>query len=194
MSFIWEAIVMPSFGFLLIRMIGKKTVSEMTGPEIVTLLSMASVIGHAISENSVWKTIVVISIFGSLLITLQFLSMKFNGIERFILGKATVIIEDGRILPHNLRKLRLTVDQLETKLRQNGISSFSDVKCATIEMDGALGYELKRTARPVTVGDMEQWLARFQLIAPVEKDESQANIFDELYAHRQEENIPQSLQ
>ncbi|MEI0738975.1 YetF domain-containing protein [Paenibacillus sp. JTLBN-2024] len=38
------------------------------------------------------------------------------------MGKATLVIQDGKIIPQNLKKLRLSADQLEAKLRVKGIS------------------------------------------------------------------------
>ncbi len=58
LSFIWEALAVLFVGFCLLRILGKKTAAEMTGLEIITLLAMASMIGHAISGHGLWKTIV----------------------------------------------------------------------------------------------------------------------------------------
>ena len=44
----------------------------------------------------------------------------------------------------------MTKEQLEARLRQKGIAYISDVKTATIECDGGLGYELMEHAQPVT--------------------------------------------
>ncbi|MBP1932137.1 DUF421 domain-containing protein [Ammoniphilus resinae] len=162
MNFIWHAIVMLSVGFVLIRILGKKTVGEMTGLEIITLLAMASMIGHAMPDHGVMKTIIILCIFVSLLILVQFLSLKYDTLEKWIMGKASLVIRNGTVQHKNLKKLRLTVDQLEAKLREKGITSFADVKTATIEISGELGYELTKQAKPVTVGELEQILYPFQ--------------------------------
>ncbi|WP_371861036.1 YetF domain-containing protein [Paenibacillus macerans] len=47
-------------------------------------------------------------------------------------------------------------DQLEVRLRQIGVSNIADVKTATLEPNGQIGYELTESARPVTVGDLER--------------------------------------
>lgn len=106
----------------------------MGGLEIITLLAMASMIGHAVSGDGLWKTLVTLCIFVALLITVQFLAVKFNRVEKWFMSKATLVIKDGEVLPESLKKLRLSVDQLEAKLRVKGISSFTDVKSATIEI------------------------------------------------------------
>ncbi|MFD0870338.1 Protein of uncharacterised function (DUF421) [Chlamydia abortus] len=180
MAFIWNALVILLCGFILLRFMGKKTVAEMTGLEIITLLAMASVTGHAVAEDGLWKTIVTLVIFVALLIAVQYLAMKFNLIEQLFIGRSTLVIKDGKILTQNLKKLRITVDQLEARLRENGISSFSDVKTGTIEINGMLGYELMRQAKPVTIGELEQILASLNLMRPKERSEPKLNLFDEV--------------
>lgn len=180
MNFIWEALIILFVGFCLMRIAGKKTVSEMTGLEIITLLSIASVIGHAISGEGLWKTTVILIIFVAFLIVVQYLAIKFQWIEFLFMGKATLVIQDGEILLKNIKKLRISVEQLETRLREKGISSVSDVKVATIEISGHLGYELMRHAKPVTMGELDQILAQLHLIQHPQKYSESANLFDEV--------------
>ncbi|BFH14315.1 DUF421 domain-containing protein [Paenibacillus melissococcoides] len=68
------------------------------------------------------------------------------------------MIENGEINQKNLHTIRMTVDQLEIRLRQEGIANISDVKIATLEPNGQLGYEFMRHAKPVTVGKLERLL------------------------------------
>ncbi|USG64544.1 DUF421 domain-containing protein [Brevibacillus ruminantium] len=167
MEFIYEAILVLMVGYLLIRIAGKKTVSEMTGLEIITLLAVASMVSHAISGDGLWKTIASLCIFVGVLVSIQYLSIKSNLVEKLMMGFATPVIKDGQILIPNLIKLRMSVDQLEGKLREKGVTSLSDIKTATIEMSGNIGFELMRHAKPVTIGELEKILAQYQ-ITPLE--------------------------
>lgn len=158
MNYIWESIIILLSGFFLLRIAGKKTVAEMSGLEIITILAIASTISHAISGKGLVKTIVVLSTFVAFLILVQFLTIKFSILKKIFIGKETPVIQNGKINSNNLRKLRISVDQLEAKLRENGITSISDVKNASIEITGQLGYELEQHAKPVTIGDLEKIL------------------------------------
>ncbi|UUZ91872.1 DUF421 domain-containing protein [Paenibacillus sp. P25] len=122
LNFIWEAFLILFVGFCLLRIAGKKAAEEMTGLEIITLLAMASMIGHAVAENDLWKTILILCLFVTMLITVQFLAVKFDTVEKWFIGKATLVIKDGQVIPENLKKMRMTVDQLEVKLRVKGFS------------------------------------------------------------------------
>ncbi|MDK8643941.1 DUF421 domain-containing protein [Niallia taxi] len=68
-------------------------------------------------------------------------------------GKSKIVIENGQIDYQILKKLRMTVDQLEMRIRTKGISNISDIQIATIEPNGQLGYELKKEAKPLTYGE-----------------------------------------
>ncbi|MBP2258898.1 uncharacterized membrane protein YcaP (DUF421 family) [Virgibacillus campisalis] len=58
----------------------------------------------------------------------------------------------------------MTVDQLEMNLRQKNIKKISDVKWATLEMNGQMGYMLKEEAQPVTKAEFQQLMSNVQQI------------------------------
>lgn len=177
MNYIWESIAILFTGVFLLRIAGKKAAGEMTGLELITVLTIASVIGHAISEYDLIKTILSLCSLVAIFILIQFLTIKFNIIQKLFIGKATPVIQDGIIISDNLKKLRMSVEQLEAKLRENGISSITDVKNASIEMTGALGYELMKHARPVTLGEFEQILNQLQSNTHQQPTLDEYNIF-----------------
>lgn len=154
LTFIWEALILLVISTLLLRIAGKKSISKMTGLELVIILAIGTTMGHAIKENRLWQVIVILTFFVFYLIVAQYLQMKFKNIQRCLTGYATVIIRNGKVVEHDLKKLRMTTEQLEMKLRQKGNSYISDVKTATIEPDGGLGYELMDHSQPITRNEL----------------------------------------
>ncbi|CAH8713475.1 DUF421 domain-containing protein [Paenibacillus thiaminolyticus] len=193
LHFTVEALIVLLTGFILLRILGKKTVGEMTGLEIITLLAMASMIGHAVKGDGLVKTIITLCVYVSLLLVVQYLALRFNWVEKWFMGRATLIIKDGQVITENLKKLRLTVDQLEAKLRATGIASISDVKCATLEISGHMGYELMRHAKPVTIGEMEKMLAQLEGKPRKQKPKPKANLFTEVVEQEHREPIRPEL-
>jgi uncharacterized membrane protein YcaP (DUF421 family) len=88
----------------------------------------------------------------------EYIDLKFDGLETLFTGKAKIVIENGQINLSNFQKLRLTVDKLEGRVRQEGISRVEDVEWATIETSGQLGYCLKYNQLPFTKGDIQEIL------------------------------------
>lgn len=177
MNFAWQALILILVGTVLLRISGRKSISQMTVAQTVVMISIGTIIVQPIVERRMWKSIIAAAIFIGFLIVTELLQVYFNFFEKLITGKAKVVIEDGVINEKELKKLRFTVDQLEMRLRQNGISNISDVKTATLEPNGLIGYELFRHAKPVTIGEMEKMLAN---IIIQQSESKQYNIFDEV--------------
>ncbi|NGP46212.1 DUF421 domain-containing protein [Bacillaceae bacterium SIJ1] len=158
MNFIWESFVLILSGILLLRVAGRKSISQMTLAQTVVMISIGTIIVQPIVEKSVLKAIVSALIFVIAVTVLEYLQLKSDAFETFITGKSKIVIENGVLNVDNLKKTRLTVDQLEMRLRNQGISRIDDVKTATLEPNGQLGYELKEEARPLTVGDLKKYI------------------------------------
>ncbi|WP_102347183.1 DUF421 domain-containing protein [Bacillus sp. Marseille-P3661] len=179
-DFIWKAILLVFTGTILLRIAGRKSISQMTVAQTVIMISIGSIIIRPIAEDSVLKTILVSAIFIGFLILMEYLQLKFNILEKMLTGEAKVVIQDGIIMVNNLKKLRFTVDQLEMRLRQNGIQRISDVQTATLEPNGQLGYVLKRHAQPVTVGDLEKMLSHVIIKEDLLKKQEPFTLFEEV--------------
>jgi uncharacterized membrane protein YcaP (DUF421 family) len=177
--FALNASILIVYGFILLRIAGKKVISEMTPLEMVTTLAIGTIIGRAESNSELWKTLVTIGLFVSLLITFQFIALKWPFFQRLIIGKPTLVIRDGVILKHNLAKLRMTIEQLELRIRQQGLSNILDIQTATIEVNGQLGYELIESARPITRNQLDQLLKLLKVELP-EAEPQKNDVFEKV--------------
>jgi uncharacterized membrane protein YcaP (DUF421 family) len=186
LSFIWQSFLLILVGILLLRISGRKSISQMTLAQTVVMISIGTIIVQPIVEKSVMKAMIGAAIFVISIVILEFLQLKFNGFEKFITGKSKIVIENGELNIKNLKKLRLTVDQLEMRLRNQGISKIEDVKMATLEPNGLLGYELNDHAKPLTVGEFKKlfnlYFPTTQSGAPTTQTSSQKSesIFEEI--------------
>jgi uncharacterized membrane protein YcaP (DUF421 family) len=156
-DYIWKAIVIVIAGTVLLRIAGRKTISQMTLAETVIMIAIGTLLIQPVAGKDIWTTFLVGGVLVGTLLIMEFIQMKSDRFEKMITGKAKVVIDNGTLNEKNLMKLRLSVDQLETKLRQNSVSKISDVKWATLEPNGQLGLELKQDAQPVTKKDFEDF-------------------------------------
>lgn len=185
MNFIWQSLILILAGILLLRIAGRKSISQMTLAQTVVMISIGTIIVQPIVEKSVSKAIASACIFVVTVMFLEYFQLKSNAFEKFITGKSKVVIENGILNISNLTKLRLTVDQLEMRLRNQGISKIEDVKTATLEPNGQLGYELKDDAKPLTVRDFHKLMQSYStnnksLCDIYYEEEENNNIFQEV--------------
>ena len=129
------------------------------------------------------------------LILTEYIQLKFDKAETVISGKAVAVIEKGVLLVDNMKKLRLTVDKLEERLRQVGITSIEDVQYATMESNGQLGYTLKPEKQPATKEDIQNLIALIQTGKTLDmNNETKQNIFVETITKKNTHEVPKKLQ
>ncbi|WP_085504975.1 DUF421 domain-containing protein [Thalassobacillus devorans] len=162
-NLIWKAIIVVVGGTLLLRVAGRKSISQMTLAQVVIMIGIGSLLVQPIVGKNIWTTLVVGLILVLTLLVMEYVQVKANPLEKFITGSSKVVIENGELQVDRLKKLRLTVDQLEMKLRQNSVTNINDVAYATIEPNGQLGFELKQQKQPATKEDMNN--LRLELMA-----------------------------
>lgn len=157
----WKSCVVIIAAMVLLRIAGRKSISQMTIPTTVIMISIGTVIVQPIAQDSIWVALVAAVTFILILLLLEFMEVKFNVFENIMRGRAVTVIQEGKLQVKELAKLRMTVDQLEMKLRQLGIARMQDMKTVTIETNGLIGYEYMPEAEPLTYGKMKELLAQY---------------------------------
>ncbi len=69
-------------------------------------------------------------------------------------AKPTIIIQNGKILEHNMKTMRYTIDYLNQQLRVNDVFDISQVQTAIIETNGSMSVEVKPEFAPVIRKDL----------------------------------------
>jgi len=194
MDFIWKSIVLVISGMFLLRLAGRKSIAQMTIATTIVMISIGSLIVQPIANKSVFKAIGAAFIFILVLILIEILQLKFKPLEYLMVGRSVIVIEGGKPIMKNLKKLRLTVDKLEIYLRQQGVANISDVKTATLEPNGQLGYELMPDARPLTIGEFKRLMGA--LIPHLQNNSNfdEFTLFDEVKIKEKEIEREQNLQ
>lgn len=155
LHFIWKAIVIVIGGVLILRLAGRKSISQLTVAQTVMMIAVGSLIIQPVSDRNIWITMVITFLMVISLILIEYIVLKSDAIETFIYGKSVLVVENGQINESNLKKLRLTIDMLEVRLRQQNIQQISDLQWATIESNGQLGYMLKPNKQYSTKDDIQ---------------------------------------
>lgn len=180
LDLIWKSILIVVAGTILLRIAGRKSISQMTLAQTVIMIGIGSLLIQPIVGESIWVTLIVGGILVLTLVVMEYAQLKVDGIEKLITGKSKILIENGHLQEKNLKKLRLTVDQLEMNLRQQNVSKISDVQWATLEPNGRIAMVLKDEAQPVTKKEfqtlqqnIEQIMQTLNKQAPIQQQTNQ---------------------
>ena len=194
-NLIWQTILIFIVGTFYLRVSGRKTISQMTIPQTVLVIAIGTLLIDPVTRKGFWATFFLARILVFILILTEYIQLKFDKAETVISGKAVPVIENGALLVANMKKLRLTVDKLEERLRQVGITSIEDVQYATIESNGQLGYTLKPEKQPATKEDIQNLIALIQTGKTLDmNNETKQNIFVETITKKNTHEVPKKLQ
>jgi uncharacterized membrane protein YcaP (DUF421 family) len=142
MEKILRPIIVYIFLIVGLRLSGKRELVQLNPFDLVVLLTLSNTVQNAIigDDNSVSGGI----IGATSLLVINYLVVRFlykhRALDRFIEGRADVLIEDGKIRTHNLKRELITVTQLEAQARKQGFDSLSDVQQCVLESGGTLTF------------------------------------------------------
>jgi uncharacterized membrane protein YcaP (DUF421 family) len=184
LHFIWKSVVIVIGGILILRLAGRKSISQLTVAQTVLMVAVGSLIIQPVSERNIWVTMLITFLLVVTLLIVEYVVVRFDALEKFFYGQSVIVVEDGQLHEANLKKLRLTVDMLEVRLRQQGVQKINDLQWATIESNGQLGYLLKPEKQNATKEDIQNLITLIQNFLPDSEKQnlsSQTSIIDNLF-------------
>jgi uncharacterized membrane protein YcaP (DUF421 family) len=128
--------------YVLVRLMGKRELGQMTPFELIVLVVIGDLIQQGVTQNdfSLTGAIIAISTIAFWALVMSWLSYLYPRAERLLEGEPRVIVRDGELLADNLRRNRLTRSEIESEMRLAGISRMSDVAWAILEPRGKISF------------------------------------------------------
>ncbi|MGK5511868.1 DUF421 domain-containing protein [Brevibacillus formosus] len=162
----WLSILLRSIGavaylFLLTKIIGKRQIKQLTYIEYIVGISIGSIAAFMATEmdGPVYHSLIAMGIFALFPYLMEWLSLKSKFLRDLFEGKSTVLIKEGKILEDNLKKERLTAEDLMEQLRIKNVFRVADVEFALMETSGEVSVLLKSESQPVTPKHLELTVA-----------------------------------
>ena len=128
--------------YVLVRLMGKRELGQMTPFELIVLVVIGDLIQQGVTQNdfSLTGAIIAVSTIAFWALVFSWLSYLSPWAERLLEGEPRVIVRDGELLTANLRRNRLTRGEIESEMRLAGISRMSDVAWAILEPRGKISF------------------------------------------------------
>ena len=125
---------------LSIRLMGKRQIGQMEASEFVVTMLVANLASIPMQDSAIplYSGLVPILVVLGMELTLSGLIMHSVVVRRLFCGKPVILINNGKILRENLRRTRVTLDELTGHLRQKDVLDIRTVQFAILETDGSL--------------------------------------------------------
>ena len=140
---------------LSIRLMGKRQIGQMEASEFVVTMLVANLASIPMQDGAIplYSGLVPILTVLGLELVLSGLILHSVTIRRLFCGKPVILINNGTILRENLRRTRVTLDELMGHLRQKDVLDIRSVQYAILETDGSLSVFPYPKERPASAGE-----------------------------------------
>ena len=148
----FRTVILYSVLIAVIRLMGKRQIGQMEPSEFVVTMLVANLASIPMQEDGIplfSGLIPILTVLGMELV-LSHLSLKSMRFRRLLCGKPVILIENGTILQDNLRKTRVTMDELTGHLREKDVLDLQSVQYAILETNGNLSVFPYPKERPAS--------------------------------------------
>jgi uncharacterized membrane protein YcaP (DUF421 family) len=141
-----RAVVLFFFLFLVTRVTGRRELSSLEPFDLILLIVAGDAIQQGLTQDdySVTGAVIVVGAIASLQVGTSYLSFRFPWARRVLDGDPIVIVQDGKVIESNLRRERLTVEEVAEEARGQQIGSLEDVQWAVFEPSGSISFIQKQ--------------------------------------------------
>lgn len=155
--------------FLATKMLGKKQVSELSLFDYVIGISIGNFAAEITMnvDNQYINGVVAILVFAILAYIVAIITMKSIILRRFFIGVPTIIIQNGKIIRENMKKVKMDINDLLEQCRQNNYFDISEIEYAIVEVNGKISFLPKGENKTLTIKDMNLKIEKQGLCANV---------------------------
>ena len=150
-----RTIVLYLILILAIRLMGKRQIGQMEPAEFVVTMLVANLASIPMQDSGIpiYTGIVPILTVLGVELVLSAVSLKSSKVRKLLCGKPVILIENGNILQQNLKKTRITLDELTGHLREKDVLDIQSVQYAILETNGNLSVFPYPKEKPASARD-----------------------------------------
>ncbi|MDP5274695.1 DUF421 domain-containing protein [Chengkuizengella axinellae] len=143
--------------FLMTKILGKTSINQVTPFEFISALVLGELVGNAIYDEDIGFGYILFAVFvwGLLMYIAEMLELKFLKLRGFLEGNPSIVIRNGIVDRNELKKNKMSINQLQTLLRQKDVFSVHEVEYALLEANGTLSVLKKSLYATTTQQDLD---------------------------------------
>ena len=142
MDIVVRAFLAFVFIFLLTRLIGRRELSTLQPFDLLLLVVVGDLLQQGVTQNDLSFTglVLAVGMFGLLTLAMSYAGWRFPRVRPLLEPEPLILVEDGKVIERNLRKERITAEEVAGEARIQQISSLEDVQWAMLESGGRISF------------------------------------------------------
>jgi len=137
-----RAIFLYAFVILVMRVTGRRELSSLGPVDLVLLIVVGDAIQQGLTQDdySVTGAVIAVSTLATMQVLTSFAAYRSSRARRILEGNPIVIIEDGAFIARNLRRERMTTEEVCEAMRLEQIGSVDQVAWGILESNGDISF------------------------------------------------------
>ena len=121
-------------------MAGKRELSSMEPFDLILLVVMGDLVQQSITQSdySVTGALIVISTITLLTVFVSWVNWRFRSLRSVLEGQPVVLVENGKLIEQNMKRERITLEDIESEGRQQQVTDIADMRWALLETSGRI--------------------------------------------------------
>ena len=142
MDLVLRAIVVFGFVLLLTRVIGKRELGTLEPFDLILLIVLGDALQQGLTQDdySLTGAILVVGTLAVLQVFVSWLSYRFPRTRPILEGEPVIVVQDGKLIERNLKRERLTAEEIAEQARQQQIAHLSEIRFAVLETGGQISF------------------------------------------------------
>ena len=130
------------FVFVITRLIGRRELASLEPFDLILLVVVGDLIQQGVTQSDMSLTGAVLATgtFAVMVLVVSYLGFRFRRLQPLLDPQPLIVVQDGEVIESNLRKERMTVDELHAEARAQQIASLDEVQWAVLESNGRVSF------------------------------------------------------
>jgi uncharacterized membrane protein YcaP (DUF421 family) len=140
MDIVLRSTIIFLFVFVLMRVLGRRELSTLEPFDLIILVVIGDLVQQGVTQNdwSVTGALLAVGTIGVLTVCTSWLSWRFPRVRPLLDGHPVVLLEDGKPIEGNMKRERITIEEIAAQARMQQIDSLDKVKWAVLETGGGV--------------------------------------------------------
>jgi uncharacterized membrane protein YcaP (DUF421 family) len=142
MDLVIRATVVFLFVYLVTRVVGRRELSNLEPFDLIMLVVIGDLVQQGItqSDDSVTGSVIVLSTITLLTVGISYLNFRSRRLRPILDGEPIILVSDGNVIDRNMRRERITLEDLTEQARLQQIARLQDVRWAVLETSGDISF------------------------------------------------------
>jgi uncharacterized membrane protein YcaP (DUF421 family) len=142
MDIVLRALVAYVVILFLTRVVGRRELGSLEPFDLILLVTIGDLVQQGVTQNDFSLTGMALAIgtIGALTVLFSYLPWRFQVLRPFLEGVPAILVDNGDVIEKNLRRNRITQEEIAAAGRAQNIASIAEVRWAVLETNGQITF------------------------------------------------------